>query len=266
MKKAFTAILAAAIVLTLCACGNKGAGDTAQTAAPAGTPSGQTSAPVMEQDIVPSANPAPTPETPTGAFSDTVEGTVSDAVAELEAEFNTLKGEIDTFDKYQENVEQIEAFYARACRETEELGIGMREYALNYAQSVTASDKPGDEKFDDLETIYDTIYDDAGDDIYDIYDHLLDDAYDVFYDGILDDAYDTAPFKAWSRARSDEYERWSDARSDVYEAWSDYRSDVYDFYSDLRSALWDNDTEKAEKVIGRFAEDIAELKAKAQAD
>ena len=129
----------------------------------------------------------------------------------------------------------------------------MREYSINYAEAIMASDKSNDDKYKDFEKLYDCIYDDAGNDIYDeIYDGILDDIYDDFYDGILDDAYDNgAP-----------YDEWSDARSDVYDEWSDFRSDVYDFWSDMRSELWDDDIERAEEKIADFRKDIEKIKSK----
>ena len=194
-------------------------------------------------------------------LSSYVSATVEEVTANLWKEMETLESEIDSYEKYQENIGLVEGFYAKALEETRLLCIQMREESLNYAQSVMASDKSNGEKYDDFEEIYDCIYDDAGDDIYDeIYDGVLDDMYDIFYDGVLDDAYDNVGYGEWSDACSNEYEWWSDTRSDVYEEWSDYRSDVYEFWADMRSELWDDDTERAEKVMDDFAEDIEKLK------
>lgn len=141
-----------------------------------------------------------------------------------------------------ENTDKVEAFYKQVCGDTQNLCIRMREYSINYAEAIMASDKSNDDKYKDFEELYDCIYDDAGDDIYDeIYDGILDDIYDDFYDGILDDAYDNgAP----------------------YDEWSDFRSDVYDFWSDMRSELWDDDIERAEEKIVDFQEDVEKLKNK----
>ena len=172
--------------------------------------------------------------------------------------------EIDTYEMYLESTDKVEAFYKKVYDDTKNLCIRMREYSINYAEAIMASDKSNDDKYKDFEGLYDCIYDDAGDDIYDeIYDGILDDIYDDFYDGILDDAYDNgAPYDEWSDARSNEYDWWSDARSDVYDEWSDFRSDVYDFWSDMRSELWDDDIERAEEKIVDFQEDVEKLKHK----
>lgn len=189
---------------------------------------------------------------------------VENTISAIKSEYEKLVADIDTYEKYLENTDKVEAFYEQICEDTKYLCIRMREYSLNYAEAIMASDKSNNDKYKNFEKLYDCIYDDAGDDIYDdIYDGILDDIYDDFYDGILDDAYDNgAPYGEWSDARSDEYDWWSDARSDVYDEWSDFRSDVYDFWSDMRSELWDDDIERAEKKIADFRKDIEKIKSK----
>lgn len=188
---------------------------------------------------------------------------VENAVSDLKEEYEKLVTEIDTYEKYIKNIDKVEAFYKQVCEVTKSLCIRMREYSIEYAEAIMASDQSNDDKYDDFEELYDCIYEDAGDDIYDeIYDGILDDIYDDFYDGILEDAYDNAAsYDEWSDTLSNEYDWWSDARSDVYDEWSDFRSDVYDFWSDMRSELWDDDTERANEKITDFREDIEKLKS-----
>lgn len=197
-------------------------------------------------------------------LNDVVSTDVENTISAIKSEYEKLVTEIDTYEKYLENTDKVEAFYKQVYEDTKYLCIRMREYSINYAEEIMASDKSNDDKYKDFEELYDCIYDDAGDDIYDgIYDGILDDIYDDFYDGILDDAYDNgAPYDEWSNARSDEYDWWSDTRSDVYDEWSDFRSDVYDFWSDMRSELWDDDIERAEEKIVDFREDVEKIKSK----
>lgn len=197
-------------------------------------------------------------------LDETVSTDVDNTISAMKAEYEKIISDIDTYEKYLENTDKVEAFYKQIYEDTKQLCMRMREYSLNYAETIMASDKSNDDKYKDFEKLYDCIYDDAGDDIYDeIYDGILDDLYDDFYDGILDDAYDNGvPYDEWSDARSDEYDWWSDARSDVYDEWSDFRSDVYDFWSDMRSELWDDDVERAKEKIEDFQEDIEKLKSK----
>ena len=139
----------------------------------------------------------------------------------------------------------------------------MYDYSLKYAELIINSDKSFDEKYDDFEELYNSIYEDGGEDILDgIYDGILDDMLDDFYDGILDD-YDADSFDSdWYSIRSNEYGNWSDTRSDVYSFWSDFRSDVYGFYSDMRSEMFSKDIERANKKISRFEEKEAKIKQK----
>lgn len=197
-------------------------------------------------------------------LDETVSTDVDNTISAMKAEYEKIISDIDTYEKYLENADKVEAFYKQIYEDTKQLCMRMREYSLNYAETIMASDKSNDDKYKDFEKLYDCIYDDAGDDIYDeIYDGILDDLYDDFYDGILDDAYDNGvPYDEWSDARSDEYDWWSDARSDVYDEWSDFRSDVYDFWSDMRSELWDDDIERAEEKIADFRKDIEKIKSK----
>ena len=144
-----------------------------------------------------------------------------DSVNELNEEYEQLKTDIDTYKKFIDNADTMEGFYSNVVKKTQDICIRLREYSIEYAELIMASDKENDEKYDDLDELYDNIYEDACDVVYDeIYDGLLEDMYDDFYDGLLDDAYDNdeyGDYKEWADVRSDEYERWSDSRSDVYE-------------------------------------------------
>lgn len=197
-------------------------------------------------------------------LNEVVSADVENTISAIKSEYEKLVEDIDTYEKYLKNTNKVEAFYEQVCEDTKHLCIRMREYSINYAEEIMASDKSNSDKYKDFKELYDCIYDDAGDDIYDeIYDDILDGIFDSFYDGILDDAYDDgAPYDEWSDARSDEYDWWSDTRSDVYDEWSDFRSDVYDFWSDMRSELWDDDIEGAEERIADFREDIEKIKNK----
>lgn len=188
---------------------------------------------------------------------------VEDTVEALNAEYEGLKSEINTYSKYLSNTDKMEAFYTKIQDINFSLCMKMYEYSLDYAESVINSDMSNDDKYDELEELYDSIYDDAGNEIYDgIYDGILEDMYDDFYDGLLDEAYDNkeySEYSEWSDARSDEYEWWSDTRSNVYEDWSDMRSDIYEFQLDLRGEIWSDDIDKALGEIEGFRKDIEKI-------
>jgi len=188
---------------------------------------------------------------------------VENVINNLNEEKNQLIADINSYEKYCDNIDKIEDFYNKVLITTQNLGIKMREYSVIYAEFIIASDRTNDEKYEDLDQIYDVIYDEFSEQIYDeIYDDLLEDMYDSFYDGVIDDAYDTIPYREWSDAGSKAYRMWSDTGSDVYREWSDAGSDVYRFWSDVSSEVYGEDIEGANEEIKDFKADIEKIKNK----
>lgn len=192
-----------------------------------------------------------------------LETEIDNTVAALTAESEKLNKDINTFDKYKKNSNKIEDFYEKIVKTNRDLCIRLCEYSLSYAEKIISSDMDSDDKYDELDEIYENVYNDAGDEIYEqIYDGILDDLYKNYYDGILDDAYDTIPYRDWVDARSQEYDWWTDARSDVYDDWTDIRSDIYSFWSDVKGKIYNNEVDKAKEKIERFRKRIIKLKNK----
>lgn len=186
---------------------------------------------------------------------------VEKTITSLREEADTLIAEIDTYDKYLENVDKIDAFYKKIYEENKLLCNRLREYSLSCVNGIMASNKSKEDKSDDLEELFDCIYDDAADEIYDeILEGIFEDLHKAFYNGILDDAFDSISYDEWADIYDAEYERWSDVSSDAYDDWSDFRSDVYDLYSDIDRALWRDKPEKAEKAIADFKATIEKNK------
>ncbi len=268
-NRLFALLCATAMLLSFTACDSK-KGDEEKSSSEAISSSAETTenqdaesktdAPKEEETKAPPANTD-------GDLDDIVIKDVEDTVAALSTEYEALKAEINTYAKYLDSTDKMESFYAKIQDTNYSLCVRMYEYSLDYAESIVNSDMSNDDKYDELEELYDSIYDDAGNEIYDgIYDGILEDMYDDFYDGLLDDAYDNeeySEYSEWSDARSDEYEWWSDTRSQVYEDWSDMRSDIYEFQSDLRGELWSDDIEKALEKIEDFREEVEKLKGNA---
>ncbi|MEF2765901.1 MAG: hypothetical protein U0N43_11535 [Mediterraneibacter sp.] len=260
-RKSIMVIVAAVMMISITACG-KTNGNTAN---------GQSSNGQVEQEQGNTDVEVPINKESSGGETTKAESldelnelviqNLENRVAALNSQYEELKNEIDTYEKFSANIQDIENFYSDIYEKTRDICIEMREYSLDYARFILDSDGDKNDKYDDLEELYDTVYDDGGELIYDeIYDGILDEVYDVFYDGILDEAYDTVGYEEWYDTCSDEFERWYDTRSDVYEEWYDTRSDIYEFYYDLRSELWDADFEKAEEIIQEFREDTSNLK------
>lgn len=201
------------------------------------------------------------------SLEETVNNDVEQTVSMLEQDLETLEESITTYDAFVANIDQIEAFYEKVYNETVLLCIRMREYALEYANLIAASDKPNDEKYDDCDIINDVVYMDALNDVLDdIYRDLLSDAQNSFYRDAIGEGSDEHSYEELSDARSDEYERISDTRDDIYDEVSDTRDDIYRFRSDIKSEYWSDDIERVQKKIDDFAEDIADLKADAEND
>lgn len=264
MKKIISALLAAVAVFQFSACSNSNNTENtiendidSNIETTAETRQRQTTVQTSETKKASSEKS----DDPIEELSNIVEKDVEDTLDALYSEYEQIKSEIDTYDKYLSNTDKMEAFYEKVYDVHKSLCIRMREYSIDYVNIIINSDMSTKDMYNELDELYDNIYDDAGDDIYDgVYDGILDDLYDDYYDGILDIDYDDIDnYKEWSTTHSDEYKLWSHTRSDVYSDWSDFRSDVYSFWSDIRSAIWNDNMERAMKKIEKFQKDIDKL-------
>lgn len=233
MNRIIQTLCAAAMIVTLAACG--GGGEPAPQQAPSSESESTTPANSLEEIIQ-------------RAQADFTE-TSQKLLGEQEKMFSEVG---DSYEDYLANIDLIQAWYDLSISETEALGERAVEYGREYYKAVVDNvDVTDDRELDKAtEEFYDAIYEDAYDDYYSaIYEDAYDEMYDAYYDGIIQDAYDTTPYDEWSDTSSDAYKAYSDARSDVYGAISDGRSDVYGDYSDVRSAFYSNDFD----VEGIFA-------------
>ncbi len=268
-KNIFAILLAATLTMTFVSCGNTSVESGESTSAELLLSEESKSETTVESEV--SESEEITTKETTSVSKENISGTndildlaekdVADTISELNTEYEELIADIDTYDKYVENQERVEAYYSNVYTKTYQLTVRLREYSITYAEQILSSDMSNDDKYDELEELYDHIYEDAGDEIFDeIYDGVMSEMFDTFYDGILDEKDDSISYKDWSDTRSDEYKLWSDTRSDVYDEWSDYRSDVYDFWSDLRGDVWSDDIESANEEIADFRKDTEKLK------
>lgn len=263
MKKLIALILILALTLSLTACvGEK----PAVKETPDSTGATETPAPTTE-NIIDTEPPAEvtaqtqTSDDPYGELESTIETDAESVLTALEDEWKTLSAAVTDYASYVTWGAEINSFYDKIYIASATLCVQMREYSIQYAEAILASEQSFNEMYDDLERIYELIYDDMGDDIYDgIYDGVLDEMYDGLYSGALDDRPEDVEYADWANARSAEYDMWSDMRSETYEQWSDFRSEVYEFYSDLRSEVYQEDMDNVWDEITDFAEDTQEMR------
>lgn len=187
----------------------------------------------------------------------TIDAHVSECTQALNAEWSALAAEIDTYDKYVENIDKIEAFHTHIEDASDQILVMICKYGISYAELIMQSDSSGKDKYNNFEDFKDCIYEDACSVVKDeIYDGILDEIKDYFYDGILNDAKKYVKYSDWSDVHSDAYSWWSDARNEVYSNWSDTRGDIYNFWSDIRSKLYSGDIDRANKKLQNFIEDV----------
>ncbi len=190
-----------------------------------------------------------------------VKNDIDDTITKLNNDFESLKKEINTYEKYSKNKDKIQEFYINISNTQNQLNIRLREYSLSYTQSIVNSNLSSDEKYEKLEDLYDIIYEDAADDIYEKIDNgVLKNMFDTYYDGILEDAYDKVSYEKWYHITSKEYDMWSDTSSDIYDNWSDLKSDIDKLYTDISDEIWEEDMERANEKLQNFKEDIDTLK------
>ena len=175
MKKIYALILAMIMVVSLTACGEK-------TVTEENTPS-EVEESVDEKAIVEENTESVLEQNESQVdeldeFEEYVASDVEEVIDALLGALDELSAKIDSYEAYKDNVDMIETFYAETLEYTRLLCIQLREYSLSYVKEIMALDKPTDEKYDDMEMIYDCIYEDAGDDIY-----------DEVYDGVLEEMY-----------------------------------------------------------------------------
>lgn len=188
-----------------------------------------------------------------------VETHVNECIAALNKEWEDLSTEIDTYEKYIENVDKIEEFHIRVEDASAEILTMICQYGVAYTDLILQSGSSTDDMYDEFEGFKDCIYDDACELVKDeIYEALLEEVKDYYYDGIIKDAKDSVAYGDWSDARGDAYGWWSDARGEVYDNWSDARGDLYSYWSDVRSELYSDSLDDAKEIMEKFKKKISE--------
>lgn len=205
MKKRIVMVLGISVVLSFSGCNNSVTQEVQEKQQVSETPE-------AEQDIKepekimqePEATPEEIEEaeddTPTSPDMDiqatTLDELIDTMMDELDADstslsdhYEELQSVLDSYENYVQNQDKVESFYENIYQCTKNIGIRMREYSLEYAKIIVASDRTNSEKYDDFDELYDAVYEDAGDEIYETYyEDIFDELYDNIYDGVLDEA------------------------------------------------------------------------------
>lgn len=276
MKKITALLLAIVMLLSLAACGTETPQSTetqpgaSGTEGPATDPSTETTEPSSGTTTPPESTDKPaeysysidlTGITTLDELETRIEEHLTATIASLNAQWEALAAEIDTYDKYVANTEMVSDFYQTVIDETDLMCIMLYEYSAAYARMILDSDMSADDKYDAIDGINDCLYEDACDEINDeIYEGLLDDMNDYFYEGILNDAQGDVDYSDWYDVCSEEYSQWYDTASEVYGLYYDAASEIYSFYYDMAGEFYSRDYERAEKVYERFLEKIAKAK------
>lgn len=300
MKRIRVLFVLIIMLISISACGapQTNGGDDVKignTQMPTELPATPTEAPITPTEVP--VTPTEVPETPTEApvaptdvpnvFSGTISGfnidiegiTTGDEleirieehldglIKSLYSRWEALSVEIDTYEKYCDDVTKVSEFYETVIDETNQMCIMLLDYSAVYARMILDADMSNNERYMAIDGINDCLYDDACDEIHDeIYEGILDEMNDYFYEGILDDAQDRANYSNWYDVCSDEYSQWYDTSSEVYSIYYDVASDIYSFYYDLSGELYSGDMERAEKIYEKFLQKIDKAKGIGSAD
>lgn len=185
-----------------------------------------------------------------------VEGTIDG----LKADWEELKSEIDTYEKYSNNTDKVEEFYEKINDSTEQVCIRLQKYTARYAELILSSNMSISEKREAFDDLLACIYDDASNELLNgIYEELLGDMQDTFYDGVLSDSNVVDSYLEWYNIHINEYQNWYNTSIDVYRTWYDTTIDIYSFYNDMTIELFTNDVEGAKEKLKDFEEDIEKL-------
>ena len=235
MKKGIALLLAVIMLLSLAACGQNESGGNPNTSTTSG----------REYD-------AANPEAVLGEITNDFVATTESLTKKLEDTFTSVG---TTFEDYQKNKGQIDAWIETVLSESDALFARTKEYSIAYFKLIAADPDHKYSEFCDeaLEKYYDTVYDDAMEKYYDaLYDEAMEDLYDEYYGGIVEDAYEELEYEEWSKELSACYETWSNALSTIYQKWSDELSYIYGLWSAMNSAFCWNDNYDVDAIVAEY--------------
>lgn len=266
MKRKWILLILMLMVVSVSGCGTPHTNEVADveienTQAPTKVPVTPTDVPNASTEIVSGINIDVEGITTIDELETRIEEHLDSLIKSLNSRWETLSAEIDTYEKYCDNVTKVSEFYETVIDETNQMCIMLFDYSAVYARMILDADMSNNEKYKAIDGINDCLYDDACDEILDeIYEGILDEMNDYFYEGILDDAQDRINYSDWYDVCTDEYSQWYDTSSEVYSIYYDAALDIYSFYYDLSGELYSGDLERAEKTYEKFLRKIDKAK------
>ncbi len=178
-------------------------------------------------------------------------------VDQLKSDFEALKKETDTVEKYKANKDTVKAFYKKIEEQTDLFCRRAKEYTVKYVELIISSGKSSHDMYNDVDNIIDDIYNGVLDKYMDhTYNGLIDDMRDYYYNDILDDSDNYSNYSDYSDTISDEYKMNSNCSSNVYKKISNTSSDIYKLYSNISSDLYRDKLSDAQEDLDEFKENI----------
>lgn len=217
MKKLTSILTAAALLLSLAACGGA---ETAQ------------SAPKYDYDPNDTEN-----------MLTFLETTAAEAVTATETEVEALLAKLgDSYQSYDKHKSAVTDCYAQLLTRSDETYAAFQACSRDYFKCVAAHGL-GDYRTwsGALSDFYDT-WSDAMSDFYDSWSDACSDIYGTCSD-LISDSYNTLDYSTYSDAWSAMYEAYSEAWEALYEAYSDAWSLTYSDYSDIWAGFYEGNAD-----------------------
>jgi len=160
---------------------------------------------------------------------------------EIKTKIDAINENVTDFDGYTKNTDKIAEWYAFSIETSQAFYVRLQDYVVQYYRLILKIDGIKDYKTWDraMSDIYDA-WNDAMDDYYKSWNRLFDDVYD-FYNDIIDDAHDDYDYDTVSDAWDEMYDLHSDSWDDMYDNHSDAWSDMYDNHSDVWGLFYDGE-------------------------
>jgi len=237
MKQILSLLLAAAMLLSLAACGNEQTPSTGNTQGAANT---------TIYDYDPSN---------LESMLTFITTTGENACTDTETEAETLIGILgENYKSYDTNKAEVSAVFEDMQIRSTDLYAAFQTCSIDYFKCVAQQGLDDYDTWDDAMGDFYDAWDDTMGDYYDAWDEAYGDIYDLC-DGLISDASDTLDYDDYSDTWSAMYNEYSDAWSAMYKACSDAWSKTYKDYSACWSGFYKGNIDVDAILAAAAAED-----------